>query len=172
MQICREPRHQGDPRARIQAGSRLLRWALVEAIQHQPAGTRSRAAREAILARRGKEARGIAKTAAARVLLTKCFASCATSTSAAPYAAAGPEPGTWKDPDPRRRSSRGIRGLRIGLRARQWRLRDACGLSRLNDFLALWSQAHLPSCNRQVVSTSVHMVEPGPASAPGGHAPL
>ena len=29
----------------------------------------------------------------------------------------------------------GIRGLRIGLPARQWRLRDACGLSRLNDFL-------------------------------------
>ena len=37
----------------------------------------------------------------------------------------------------------GIRGLRIGLPARQWRLRDACGLSRLNDFLALWSQAHM-----------------------------
>jgi site-specific recombinase XerD len=33
-------------------GSRLLRWALVEAIQHQPAGTRLRAAREAILAHR------------------------------------------------------------------------------------------------------------------------
>jgi len=35
-------------------------------------------------------------------------------TSAAP----GPEPGTWKDPDPRR-----------------WRLHGACGLSRLNRFL-------------------------------------
>jgi hypothetical protein len=34
----------------------------------------------------------------------------------------------------------GIRGLRIGLATRQWRLRDACGLSRLNDFLTLWSQ--------------------------------
>ena len=34
--------------------------------------------------------------------------------------------------------------------ARQWRLRDACGLSRLNDLLALWSQAHMPTCNRQV----------------------
>ena len=54
-------------------GSRLLRWALVEAIQHQPAGTRPRAAREAIVARRGKEARNIAKTAAARVLLTQVF---------------------------------------------------------------------------------------------------
>ena len=31
----------------------------------------------------------------------------------------------------------GIRGLRTGPPARQWRLRDACGLSRLNDFLAL-----------------------------------
>ena len=41
--------------------------------------------------------------------------------------------------------------------ARQWRLRDACGLSRLNDLLALWSQAHLPSCNRQVTPTSFHM---------------
>ena len=54
-------------------GSRLLRWALTEAIQHQPAGTRPRAAREAIVARRGKEARNIAKTAAARVLLTQVF---------------------------------------------------------------------------------------------------
>jgi hypothetical protein len=33
----------------------------------------------------------------------------------------------------------------MGLPARRWRLRNACGLSRLNDFLALWSQAHLPS---------------------------
>ncbi len=54
-------------------GSRLLRWALVEAIQHQPAGTRPRQAREAIIARRGKEARNIAKTAAARVLLAQVF---------------------------------------------------------------------------------------------------
>src|ERR1700750_3139541 len=52
-------------------GSRMLRWALVEAIQHQPAGTRPQQAKEAILARRGKEARNIAKTAAARVLLTQ-----------------------------------------------------------------------------------------------------
>ena len=66
----------------------------------------------------------------------------------------------------------GIRGLRIGLPARQWRLRDACGLSRLNDLLALWSQAHMPSCNRQVTWTSIRMAEPGPASAPRGHAPL
>jgi len=72
------------------------------------------------------------------------------------YAASGPESATWKDPDPRRRSSRGS-GLRTGLPARRWRLRDACGLSRLNDFLALWSQAYMSSCNPQVTSTSIHM---------------
>jgi len=54
-------------------GSRLLRWALTEAIQHQPEGTRPRAAKEAIIARRGPQARNIAKTAAARVLLTQVF---------------------------------------------------------------------------------------------------
>ena len=56
--------------------------------------------------------------------------------------------------------------------ARQWRLRDARGLSRLNDFLALWTQAHLPSCNQQVTSTSIHMAKPGLATAPRSHAPL
>ena len=81
------------------------------------------------------------------------------------YAASGPnrEPGNGR---------RGIRRLRISLPARQWRLRDACGLSRLDDLVALWSQAHMPSCNRQVTSTSVHMAKPGSASAPHGHAPL
>jgi transposase len=54
-------------------GSRMLRWALCEAIQHQPAGTRPRAARDALIARRGNQARNIAKTAAARVLLTQVF---------------------------------------------------------------------------------------------------
>ena len=54
-------------------GSRMLRWALTEAIQHQPASARPRQAKEAIIARRGKEARNIAKTAAARVLLTQVF---------------------------------------------------------------------------------------------------
>jgi transposase len=54
-------------------GSRMLRWALVEAIQRQPAGARPQRAKEAIIARRGKEARGIAKTAAARILLTQVF---------------------------------------------------------------------------------------------------
>ena len=54
-------------------GSRILRWALIEAIQHQPAGSRPRAAKDAIIARRGKEARNIAKVAAARRLLTLVF---------------------------------------------------------------------------------------------------
>ena len=51
----------------------MLRWALTEAIQHAPAGTRPRQAREAITARRGPQARSIAKTAAARILLTQVF---------------------------------------------------------------------------------------------------
>ena len=64
------------------------------------------------------------------------------------HPASGPGPGTWKEPDPRRRSNRGS-GAQNGLGARQQRLRDACGLSRLNHFLALWSQAHTPPCNRR-----------------------
>ena len=51
----------------------MLRWALTEAIQHQPEGTRPRQAKEAITARRGPGARSIAKTAAARTLLTDVF---------------------------------------------------------------------------------------------------
>ena len=54
-------------------GPRILRWALCEAIQHQPAGTRPRQVKDAITARRGAGARSIAKTAAARVLLTDVF---------------------------------------------------------------------------------------------------
>src|SRR6266567_4172980 len=54
-------------------GSRMLRWALVEAIQRQPAGTRPRQVKDAIIARRGPEVRGIAKTAAARTMLTQVF---------------------------------------------------------------------------------------------------
>ena len=54
-------------------GSKMLRWALVEAVQHQPASARPQQAKEAIVARRGPEARNIAKTAAARVLLTQVF---------------------------------------------------------------------------------------------------
>ena len=87
-------------------------------------------------------------------------------------AASGPGPGTWEDPDPRRRSNRGSGGLRPRLPAWPWRLRDACGVSRLNHFLALWSQAHMPSCNRRATSTSIRMARPGPAGAPRSHAPL
>ena len=54
-------------------GPRILRWALCEAIQHQPAGTRPRQVKDAIIARRGPQARNIAKTAAARDLLTLIF---------------------------------------------------------------------------------------------------
>jgi transposase len=53
-------------------GSRPLRWALVEAVQRTPAGT-IRQARDAIIARRGIQARNIAKVAAARKLLTCVF---------------------------------------------------------------------------------------------------
>ena len=54
-------------------GSRMLRWAVIEAIQRQPAGTRPRQVKDGIIARRGKEAKNIAKVAAARELLTLVF---------------------------------------------------------------------------------------------------
>lgn len=54
-------------------GSRMLRWAVVEAIQRQPAGTRPQQVKDAIITRRGAQARSIAKTAAARILLTQVF---------------------------------------------------------------------------------------------------
>ncbi len=54
-------------------GPRIVRWALCEAIQHQPAGTRPRQVKDGIIARRGPQARNIAKTAAARELLTLIF---------------------------------------------------------------------------------------------------
>jgi transposase len=54
-------------------GSRPLRWALIEAVQRTPAGTPIRQARDAIIARRGPQARNIAKVAAARKLLTYVF---------------------------------------------------------------------------------------------------
>jgi transposase len=53
-------------------GSPLLRWAVVEAIQRQPEGP-IRDVKDRIIARRGKEAKSIAKTAAARHLLTCVF---------------------------------------------------------------------------------------------------
>jgi hypothetical protein len=45
----------------------------VEAIQHQPAGSPVRDVKDRIIARRGSQARNIAKTAAARYLLTCIF---------------------------------------------------------------------------------------------------
>ena len=54
-------------------GSRMLRWALIEAIQRIPADSVIGAAKQAIIARRGKEARSIAKVAAARRLLTLVY---------------------------------------------------------------------------------------------------
>ena len=54
-------------------GSRQLRWALIEAVQRTPSGTRVRDAKDAIIARRGPRARNIAKVAAARQLLTLIF---------------------------------------------------------------------------------------------------
>src|SRR5450631_3360263 len=54
-------------------GSRMLRWALIEAIQRVPADSVTGEAKAAIIARRGKEARSIAKVAAARRLLILVF---------------------------------------------------------------------------------------------------
>jgi transposase len=54
-------------------GSRPLRWALVEAVQRTPAGTPVHELKDAIIARRGIQARNIAKVAAARKLLTCVF---------------------------------------------------------------------------------------------------
>ena len=53
--------------------SPVLRWALVEAVQRTPAGTPIRQAKDDIIARRGIQARNIAKVAAARKLLTYVF---------------------------------------------------------------------------------------------------
>lgn len=54
-------------------GSVFLRWAMVEAIQRVPAGNPIRQRKDAIIARRAKQARHIAKVAAARQLLTCVF---------------------------------------------------------------------------------------------------
>ena len=54
-------------------GSRLLRWAVIEAIQRAPADSVTGAVKAGIIARRGKQARNIAKVAAARRLLTLIF---------------------------------------------------------------------------------------------------
>jgi transposase len=69
------PRHRESDtkvsRGRItKQGSRILPWALIEAIQHVPAGHPLRQRKDDIIARRGKEAKNIAKVAMARQLLT------------------------------------------------------------------------------------------------------
>ena len=80
-------------------GSRLLRWALIEAIQRIPKDCVIGAVKDGIIARRGKEAKNIAKVAAARRLLTlvfygmrdgqiRCLARPATPPAAAPARAA------------------------------------------------------------------------------------
>jgi transposase len=51
-------------------GSRLLRWALIEAIQRIPRDCVTGAVKDAIIARRGKEAAASPRVAAARRLLT------------------------------------------------------------------------------------------------------
>jgi transposase len=54
-------------------GSRLLRWALIEAIQRVPRDSVIGTVKDAIITRRGKQAKNIAKVAAARRLLTLIF---------------------------------------------------------------------------------------------------
>ena len=61
----------------------MLRWALIEAIQRVPRGSVIGTVKHAIIARRGEEARNIAKVAAARQLLTLISTACATGRSAA-----------------------------------------------------------------------------------------
>lgn len=51
----------------------MLRWALIEAIQRTGSDSVTGAVKAAIIARRGKEARNIAKVAAARKLLTLIY---------------------------------------------------------------------------------------------------
>jgi transposase len=72
------PRHRESDttvkRGRItKQGSKLVRWAVIEAVQHVPAGTPMHAAKDRIVARRGSAARNIGKVAAARKLLTLVF---------------------------------------------------------------------------------------------------
>ena len=54
-------------------GSRMLRWAVIEAVQRVPRDSVTGTVKDAIIGRRGKEAKNIAKAAAARRLLTLVF---------------------------------------------------------------------------------------------------
>jgi len=88
-------------------GSRMLRWALTEAIQRTPAGNPVRERKDSIIARRGKQARNIAKVAAARELLTLVFYGmrdhqirCLARPAAATAGASGmtrPWPAAWRE---------------------------------------------------------------------------
>jgi hypothetical protein len=67
---------------------------MVEAIQHQPDGSPARELKDRIIARRGAQARNIAKAAAARKLLTCVFYALATGRSGPwPPAAVRTRPG-------------------------------------------------------------------------------
>jgi transposase len=72
------PRHrESDTKVRrghvTRQGPRPLRWALTEAVQHQPDGFGPRIVKDSIIARRGARARNVAKVAAARELLTLVY---------------------------------------------------------------------------------------------------
>jgi transposase len=72
------PRHrESDTKVRrghvTKQGPRRLRWALCEAVQHQPEGFGPRIVKDSIIARRGNQARNIAKVAAARELLVLVY---------------------------------------------------------------------------------------------------
>jgi transposase len=72
------PRHRESDtkvsRGRVtKQGSRLLRWAVIEAIQRVPRDSVIGGVKDAIITRRGKEAKNIATVAAARRLLTLVF---------------------------------------------------------------------------------------------------
>ena len=54
-------------------GSRLVRWAAIEAVQHTPKNSPLRASYERIVERRGAKAKNIAKVAVARKLLTLVY---------------------------------------------------------------------------------------------------
>jgi hypothetical protein len=81
-------------------GPRTLRWGVVEAIQRQPVGTRARQAMDAVLARRGREAKTSPRSPPPASCCATSSTPCATAASAAlpdpggPHEPArGPRPG-------------------------------------------------------------------------------
>ena len=64
-------------------GSRLVRWAAIEAVQRAPATSPMRRTYDRIVARRGGTGKNLAKVAAARKLLTLVYTGCATARSGA-----------------------------------------------------------------------------------------